>query len=68
MEEKAPMWLRVVAFLFPIIGALYYVFKYDTNPEAAVSVGKAALWGFGIGIVFQILAGMGGAAVTSYPM
>jgi hypothetical protein len=68
MEEKAPMWLKVLAFLFPLAGGLYFVFMFDTAPEKAKSVGKAAHWGFSIGNLLQIIAGTGGAAVTSYPM
>ena len=56
MENKiAPIWLRVVAFLIPLIGFIYYFVAKGDYPEKAKTVGKIALWGFGIGFLFNLM-------------
>lgn len=54
-DKGADTIYKVLAFCFPIVGAiLYFVWKSD-KPKAASDVCKMALIGFGVGIVLSIL-------------
>jgi len=47
--------LGVVCFLFPVVGLILYLVWKDIKPIKAKGSGKWALWGFGIGVVINIL-------------
>lgn len=53
-SEGAPTWLKVISFLFPIIGfILYFVYKGE-NLKKANDCAKFAWIGFGVNIVLLI--------------
>lgn len=52
--------LTILSFCIPIAGAIVYFSKKDAQPNAARSACHAALWGFGIGLVLNILLTMAG--------
>ena len=52
--------LTILSFCIPLAGAIVYFSKKDTQPNAARSACHAALWGFGIGIVLNILMTVAG--------
>ncbi len=48
-------FLLGLSFLFPILGLILYLVWQDSNPEKAASAGKAALWGFIIGVILALI-------------
>ena len=52
--------LSVVCFLFPIVGLILYLIWKESKPLKASGAGKAALWGFILGVVFSLLSMCGG--------
>ena len=48
--------LNILCFLIPIVGLIVYLSMKGSKPIKAGSAGKAALWGFGIGLVFNIIS------------
>jgi uncharacterized membrane protein YvbJ len=47
--------LGILCFLFPILGLILYLVWKDPMPIKAKGAGKAALWGFIVGIVLWII-------------
>lgn len=60
-EDKLGTGLQILSFCFPIVGAIIYFTNKGNKPQKAKSACHAALWGFGIGIVLNILATLAGA-------
>ena len=56
--------LAILSFCFPIVGAIIYFVNKENKPQKAKSACHAALWGFGIGIVLQILVTIAGAGAS----
>jgi hypothetical protein len=47
--------LKILSFIFPIVGGYLY-FKHRTdNPSKAKLAGKLALFGFGAGVLLNII-------------
>ena len=60
-SNGAPFLLKLLCFLFPVIGwVLYFVFK-DDNPVKANDCAKAAWIGFGISFAIGFIGGLVGA-------
>ncbi|HAZ18542.1 MAG TPA: zinc ribbon domain-containing protein [Clostridiales bacterium] len=49
--------LKVLSFLFPMIGLILYIINKDTTPMSAKAYGKMALIGFCIGMAIGLLIG-----------
>ena len=61
-NEELNTGLKVLSFCIPIVGAvLYFVYKGE-KPKKAESACHAALWGFGLGILLNILGTVAGVA------
>jgi hypothetical protein len=57
--EGASIGLKIVSFLFPIIGwILYFVYKSE-NIKKAKDCGMWGLIGFGVGLLITIVGGVG---------
>ena len=61
-DDKLSTGLAILSFCIPIAGAIIYFSNKDTMPNKAKSACHAALWGFGIGIVLNILGRLAGAS------
>jgi len=61
-DDKLSTGLSILSFCIPIAGAIIYFSNKDTMPNKAKSACHAALWGFGIGIVLNILGRLAGAS------
>lgn len=63
-EDKLSTILKVVSFIFPIVGAILYFVWKDSKPVSSKSACTFALYGFAFGIImnilFAVLGGMGG--------
>lgn len=55
-NENAGGGIKVLSFFIPLLGLILYLVWKDEKPVASKQVGKAALWGFGIGFVFYLLS------------
>ena len=60
-NDKLGTGLQVLSFCFPIVGAIIYFVNKENKPQKAKSACHAALWGFGISLVLNILARVAGA-------
>jgi hypothetical protein len=47
--------LNIISLLLPIVGLILYLVYHDKTPKKANAIGKFALIGFGIGLVFSVL-------------
>ncbi len=54
--EKPSALLKVVSFLFPLVGIILYFVKRNENRTAAKAYGKMALISIILGVVFSIIA------------
>ncbi|WP_194767252.1 hypothetical protein [Tamlana sp. I1] len=54
-KDQLSTILRILSFLMPIVGAIIYFVNKNDHPAKAKSACHAALWGFGVGIVIQII-------------
>lgn len=61
-DDKLSTGLAILSFCIPIAGAIIYFSNKDTMPNKAKSACHAALWGFGIGILLNILGRLAGAS------
>lgn len=61
-DDKLSTGLAILSFCIPIAGAIIYFSNKDTMPNKAKSACHAALWGFGIGVVLNILGRLAGAS------
>lgn len=59
-DDKLSTGLAIVSFCFPIVGIIVYFSNKSDKPNKAKSACHAALWGFGIGIVLNILLRLSG--------
>lgn len=59
-DDKLSTGLTIASFCFPIVGIIVYFSNKGTNPNKAQSACHAALWGFGIGLVLNILVKIAG--------
>ncbi len=57
-EDKLSTGLQIVSFCFPLIGGIIYLWHKDKSPIKAKAACTAALWGFGLGILLNIIATM----------
>jgi|TARA_Y100000294_G_scaffold176508_1_gene199061 hypothetical protein len=55
-NENAGGGIKVLSFLIPLLGLILYLVWKDEKPVASKQVGKAALWGFGIGVVLYLIS------------
>ncbi len=55
-HDKLNTALQVVSFCIPLVGAIIYFSEKDKYPNKAKTACHAALWGFGIGILLNIIA------------
>ena len=60
-NDQLSTGLQILSFCIPLAGAIIYFSNKSENPNKAKAACTAALWGFGIGIVMQILATVAGA-------
>ena len=63
--EGAGCFLSGLSFFFPLLGLILYFAWKDSKPKAAKDCGKAALWGFIIGIIFAVIFPIIGVALLS---
>ncbi len=61
-NDKLSTGLAILSFCIPIAGAIIYFSNKDSMPNKAKSACHAALWGFGIGILLNIIATLAGGA------
>lgn len=61
-DDKLSTGLAILSFCIPIAGAIIYFSNKDSMPNKAKSACHAALWGFGIGLVLNILGRLAGAS------
>jgi len=59
-NDELSTGLKVLSFCIPLAGAIIYFTSKKDSPNKAKSACHAALWGFGIGIVLQIIATVAG--------
>ena len=57
-EDQLNTGLTILSFCIPLAGAIIYFSNKDASPNKANSACHAALWGFGIGVVLNILSAM----------
>lgn len=57
-EDKPSTGLNILAFLFPLIGLILFLFFQKTTPVRAKAIGKWALIGFIVGIVLSVLGAL----------
>jgi len=50
-SEGPGCFLSVLSFLIPLLGLILYLVWKDSRPVASKACGKAALWGFIVGII-----------------
>jgi len=61
-SEDGPVGgLGILCFLIPLVGLILYLSWKDEKPIKASGAGKAALWGFILGIVFYTMSMCGAA-------
>jgi len=59
-DDKLSTGLAILSFCFPIAGSIIYFSNKDKTPNKAKSACHVALWGFGIGVFFNIIAALAG--------
>ena len=60
-DDKLSTGLAILSFCIPLAGAIIYFSNKDKMPNKAKSACHAALWGFGIGLVLNIIARLAAA-------
>ena len=60
-NDKLSFGLQILSFCIPLAGAIIYFSNKSDNPNKAKTACHAALWGFGLGILLQIIATVAGA-------
>ena len=55
-DDKLSTGLEILSFCIPLAGAIIYFSNKDKMPNKAKKACYAALWGFGVGIVLNIIA------------
>lgn len=61
-DDKLSTGLAILSFCIPIAGAIIYFSNKDTMPNKAQAACHAALWGFGLGVLINVLGRIGGAS------
>lgn len=54
-NDKLSTGLQILSFCIPLAGAIIYFSNQNKYPNKAKSACHAALWGFGIGVVLNLL-------------
>jgi len=52
--------VKVVSFCFPIVGGILYFVHMNKAPQKSADACSMALWGIGMGFLFNIIAALGG--------
>lgn len=52
-QEELSTGFKILAFLMPLVGFIYYFAEKNTNPQKAEGALSAALWGFAVGLVLS---------------
>ena len=55
-QDKANIWLVIIAFFIPIVGLILFVALKKNTPKKANAIGIAALIGFVLGFIISIFA------------
>ncbi|MBB4117933.1 hypothetical protein GGR32_000205 [Mesonia hippocampi] len=66
-NDQLSTGLKVLSFCIPLAGAIIYFMNKNESPQKAKTACYAALWGFGFGILLQIIAtvlGIGAASMS----
>ena len=61
-NDKLGIGLTIVSFCIPIAGAIIYFSDKDKSPNKAKAACHAALWGFGFGVIINLLGRLLGAS------
>ena len=56
-NEKLDTSVQIISFCFPIVGGILYFVHQNSAPQKSKDACHAALWGFGIGLVLNIVFG-----------
>jgi len=56
--ENAGCLLQILSFIMPLIGLILYLVWKDAKPQASKDCGSAALWGWLIGMLCSLIAGI----------
>lgn len=64
-NEPLGMGLKIVCFLIPLVGIILYFVHKTEYPKKSQGACYSALWGFGFGIVLQIVFVLLGLAANS---
>ena len=59
-NESLDGGVKVLSFCFPIVGIVLYFVHQNSAPQKSTDACHMALWGFGLGIVINILVAIGG--------
>jgi len=54
-DDQLSTGLQVLAFCVPLAGAIIYFSNKSNYPNKAKAACHAALWGFGVGVLLNIL-------------
>lgn len=54
-DDQLSTGLQIVSFCIPIVGAVIYFSEKGKYPNKAKAACHAALWGFAIGVILNIL-------------
>lgn len=65
-EDKLSTGLQVLSFCIPLAGAIIYFSNKDKSPKKAKTACYAALIGFGVGILINILLTVLGGIGATY--
>ena len=57
-EDKLNPGLMVLSFCIPLAGAIIYFIKREKEPKSAQTACYAALGGFALGIIIQVIVTM----------
>ncbi len=63
-EDKLHVGLTILSFCIPLAGAIIYFVKKDNAPNSAKTACYAALIGFAVGIVLNIVLGVAGVGMS----
>ncbi len=64
-EGKASFGWAVLGFFFPLVGLILWLVWKNDEPAKAKRAGVGALVGFIVNVVFSILGGIAGAALSA---
>lgn len=54
VDDTPSTGLNIISFLFPLIGLILYIVYNEKAPEKAKEIGKWAIIGFVVGLVFSV--------------